>query len=135
MTEAIKNGKVLFADEKAGARQRQEGRFRWDCRIPRPKAPQATPQVGLRLLKPHPSAPSTPKLSGKAFHEASKRVSAIERKLAKLEEQKADLEQQMAAHDPSDYEGLGKLNDQLQAVTDESEELELEWMELSEQLE
>ncbi|WP_192917824.1 hypothetical protein, partial [Bifidobacterium dentium] len=47
----------------------------------------------------------------------------------------ADLEQQMAAHDPSDYEGLGKLNDQLQAVTDESEELELEWMELSEQLE
>ena len=56
-------------------------------------------------------------------------------KLAKLEEQKADLEAQMAAHDPSDYEGLGKLNDQLQAVTDESEELELEWMELSEQLE
>ncbi len=47
------------------------------------------------------------------FHEASKRVSAIDRKLAKLEEQKADLEQQMAAHDPSDYEGLGKLNDQL----------------------
>lgn len=72
---------------------------------------------------------------GKAFHEASKRVAAIERKLAKLEEQKADLEAQMAAHDPSDYEGLGKLNEQLQAVTDESESLEMEWMELSEQLE
>ena len=28
----------------------------------------------------------------------------------------------MAAHDPSDYEGLGKLNEQLQAVTDESED-------------
>ena len=55
--------------------------------------------------------------------------------LAKLEEQKADLEAQMAAHDPSDYEGLGKLNEQLQAVTDESESLEMEWMELSEQLE
>ena len=73
--------------------------------------------------------------TGKAFHDASKRVSAIERKLAKLEEQKADLEAQMAAHDPSDYEGLGKLNEQLQAVTDESESLEMEWMELSEQLE
>ena len=33
-----------------------------------------------------------------------------------LEEQKADLEAQMAAHDPSDYEGLGKLNEQLQSV-------------------
>ena len=81
------------------------------------------------------SSSSTPKLTGKAFHEASKRVAAIERKLAKLEEQKADLEAQMAAHDPSDYEGLGKLNEQLQAVTDESESLEMEWMELSEQLE
>ena len=81
------------------------------------------------------SAAAAPKLTGKAFHETSKRVAAIERKLAKLEEQKADLEAQMAAHDPSDYEGLGKLNEQLQAVTDESESLEMEWMELSEQLE
>lgn len=78
---------------------------------------------------------TTPKLTGKAFHEASKRVKTIERKLAKLEEQKKDLEQQMAAHDPSDYAGLNELNDQLKAVTDESEELTLEWMELSEQLE
>ena len=45
------------------------------------------------------------------------------------------MEARMAAHDPSDYEGLNKLNEQLQAVTDESESLEMEWMELSEQLE
>ena len=99
-----------------------------------------SPSVSLRSTAPSSEGAnngedSTSKLTGKAFHEASKRVAAIERKLAKLEEQKADLEAQMAAHDPSDYEGLGKLNDQLQAVTDESEELELEWMELSEQLE
>ena len=67
-----------------------------------------------------------------SFLAAKKRSDAT---LAKLEEQKADLEAQMAAHDPSDYEGLGKLNEQLQAVTDESESLEMEWMELSEQLE
>ena len=67
-----------------------------------------------------------------SFLAAKKRSNAT---LAKLEEQKADLEAQMAAHDPSDYEGLGKLNEQLQAVTDESESLEMEWMELSEQLE
>jgi ATP-binding cassette subfamily F protein uup len=41
----------------------------------------------------------------------------------------------MAAHDPSDYEGLNKLNGQLQAVSDESGALEAEWMELSEKLE
>lgn len=76
-----------------------------------------------------------PKLTGKAFHEASKRVKAIERKLAKLEDQKADLEQQMAAHDPADYEGLNKLNGLLTAINAESDDLTAEWMELSEQLE
>ncbi|WP_412030642.1 ABC-F family ATP-binding cassette domain-containing protein [Bifidobacterium tsurumiense] len=75
------------------------------------------------------------KLSGKAFHEASKRVSAIERKLAKLEESKESLESQMASHDPSDFEGLNDLNQQLNAVNEEVESLEGEWMELAEQLE
>ncbi|KAB8294361.1 ABC transporter ATP-binding protein [Bifidobacterium avesanii] len=74
------------------------------------------------------------KLTGKAYHEAGKRVRAIERKLAKLEEQKDKLEQEMAAHDPSDYEGLNKLNTQLTAIGTESDDLEAEWLELSEQL-
>lgn len=77
----------------------------------------------------------TPKLTGKAFHEASKRVSQIERKLAKLEEEKSELETRMAAHDPSDYAGLNEMNVRLQAIAEEAEPLELEWMELSEQLE
>lgn len=78
---------------------------------------------------------TTPKLTGKAFHEASKRVSQIERKLAKLEEEKSELETRMAEHDPSDYAGLNEMNVRLQAITEEAEPLELEWMELSEQLE
>ena len=132
MTEAIKNGKDPFADEKAG--KTGKGRKNSDAGDPATTAPS----VGGAASSPSTgdsSSASTPKLTGKAFHDASKRVSAIERKLAKLEEQKADLEAQMAAHDPSDYEGLGKLNEQLQSVTDESESLEMEWMELSEQLE
>lgn len=80
------------------------------------------------------SASDQPKLAGKAYHEASKRVRAIERKIAKLEEQKDALEQEMAAHDPSDYEGLNKLNGQLSAINSESDDLEAEWLELSEQL-
>ena len=132
MTEAIKNGKDPFADENAG--KAGKGRKNSDAGDPATTAPS----VGGAASSPSTgdsSSAATPKLTGKAFHDASKRVSAIERKLAKLEEQKADLEAQMAAHDPSDYEGLGKLNEQLQSVTDESESLEMEWMELSEQLE
>ena len=128
MTEAIKNGKDPFADEKTGkAGKASKGG----------NAAASASVVGdsSSVSADGDSAAAAPKLTGKAFHEASKRVAAIERKLAKLEEQKADLEAQMAAHDPSDYEGLGKLNEQLQAVTDESESLEMEWMELSEQLE
>lgn len=132
MTEAIKNGKDPFADEKSGknCKTRKNG----DAG----DSATTAPSVGGAASSPSTgdsSSASAPKLTGKAFHEASKRVAAIERKLAKLEEQKADLEAQMAAHDPSDYEGLGKLNEQLQALTDESESLEMEWMELSEQLE
>ena len=128
MTEAIKNGKDPFADEKTGkAGKASKGG--------NDAASASVAGDSSSVSADGDSAAAAPKLTGKAFHEASKRVSAIERKLAKLEEQKADLEAQMAAHDPSDYEGLGKLNEQLQAVTDESESLEMEWMELSEQLE
>lgn len=128
MTEAIKNGKDPFADEKTGkAGKASKGG--------NDAASASVAGDSSSVSADGDSAAATPKLTGKAFHEASKRVAAIERKLAKLEEQKADLEAQMAAHDPSDYEGLGKLNEQLQSVTDESESLEMEWMELSEQLE
>ena len=128
MTEAIKNGKDPFADEKTGkAGKASKGG--------NDAASASVVGDSSSVSADGDSAAATPKLTGKAFHEASKRVAAIERKLAKLEEQKADLEAQMAAHDPSDYGGLGKLNEQLQSVTDESESLEMEWMELSEQLE
>lgn len=128
MTEAIKNGKDPFADEKTGkAGKASKGG--------NDAASASVVGDSSSVSADGDSAAAAPKLTGKAFHEASKRVAAIERKLAKLEEQKADLEAQMAAYDPSDYEGLGKLNEQLQSVTDESESLEMEWMELSEQLE
>ncbi|WEV75149.1 ABC-F family ATP-binding cassette domain-containing protein [Bifidobacterium sp. ESL0800] len=81
------------------------------------------------------SRSSEPKLTGKAFHDATRRLSAIERKLAKLETEKSKIEQQMAEHDPADYEGLGKLNEQLNANSDEKDTLEAEWMDLSEQVE
>jgi predicted nucleic acid-binding Zn-ribbon protein len=76
------------------------------------------------------------KLSGRAFHDATKRISAIERRLAKLEESKADIESLMAAHDPSDFQGLNALNQATgRACRNETQSLEDEWMELSEQVE
>lgn len=78
--------------------------------------------------------PEAPKLSGKAYADASRRVSAIERKLEKIATQREQLEAQMAAHDPSDYAGLNELNGQLQALAAESDGLEAEWLDLSEQM-
>ncbi len=77
---------------------------------------------------------SAPKLTGKAYHDATRRVAAIERKLAKLEDQKSNIESQMASHDPSDFVGLQALNEELQQNAKETSDLEEEWMELSEQL-
>ena len=75
-----------------------------------------------------------PKLTGKAYHDAARRVSAIERKLTKLEEEKSQIEAQMAVHNPSDFVGLQSLNEDLQKNEQETSALEDEWMELSEQL-
>ena len=135
MTEAIKNGKNPFADEKSADKGRGNGNTgdsHADVGSATACAGMATGAIGDSAGSP---AADSAKLTGKAFHETSKRVAAIERKLAKLEERKAELESQMAEHDPGDYEGLGKINGRLQAVADESESLEMEWMELSEQLE
>nr|WP_055427722.1 ABC-F family ATP-binding cassette domain-containing protein [Bifidobacterium aesculapii] len=135
MVEDLKNGKGLpdevagIAGTGAGKAKRKGGAESAAVSVATGDASSAVDGDGQAAEQ------TTPKLTGKAFHEASKRVKTIERKLDKLEERKADLEQQMAAHDPSDYAGLNELNDQLKAVTDESEELTLEWMELSEQLE
>lgn len=130
MVEDLKNGKGLPEDRGgfAGTGGSSAKRGAQGKGSAAESLPQSTSSEGAQDS-------AEPKLSGKAFHEASKRVNAIERKLAKLEEQKSDLEAQMASHDPSDYEGLNKLNEQLTAVNSESDDLEAEWLELSEQLE
>ena len=130
MVEDLKNGKGLPEDKAgfAGTGGSSAKRGAQGKGSAAESLPQSTSSEGSQDS-------AEPKLSGKAFHEASKRVNAIERKLAKLEEQKSDLEAQMASHDPSDYEGLNKLNEQLTAVNGESDDLEAEWFELSEQLE
>lgn len=81
------------------------------------------------------SAGKTSTLSGKERRELTKRINAIERKLDKLKEEKAGIEASMAAHDPSDFVGLGELTGQVQDIDAQREELEIEWLELEEKLE
>ena len=60
---------------------------------------------------------------------------SIERKLAKLADQRKDLERQMAEHDPGDYQGLNELNSKLKDLTGQSDQLEEEWLTIGEELE
>ena len=75
---------------------------------------------------------SAAKASGAEVRAAQKEINQIDRKLAKLADQKAKLDDKMASHDPSDYEGLASLSAEQQGIQDEIDELEMRWMELSE---
>lgn len=75
---------------------------------------------------------SAAKASGAEVRAAQKEINQIDRKLAKLADQKAKLEEKMASHDPSDYEGLADLSTQQQGIQDEIGDLEMRWIELSE---
>ena len=139
MVEDLKNGKPLPVLEPAYGKKRKSASVNADTvesgDTGVSSTAETTAEVAADAEESESGDISRPKLTGKAFHDASKRVAAIDRKLAKLEEQKADLEAQMAQHDPSDYAGLNALNEQLKVVNDESDDLTAEWMELSEQLE
>ena len=79
--------------------------------------------------------PNQAKAERVARRNLSKQASAIERKLAKLADQRKDLERQMAEHDPGDYQGLNELNSKLKDLTEQSDQLEEEWLTIGEELE
>ena len=79
--------------------------------------------------------PNQAKAERVARRNLNKQASAIERKLAKLANQRKDLERQMAEHDPGDYQGLNELNSKLKDLTGQSDQLEEEWLTIGEELE
>lgn len=80
-------------------------------------------------------SPSEPKLSGSEARAAQKELGAVERKLQKLNKEAEALDETMAAADPSDFEGLGKLSAQKSELQEQMDELEMRWLELGEALE
>jgi ABC transport system ATP-binding/permease protein len=79
-----------------------------------------------------PPASAAPKgLGGAELRNAQKELAAAERKLVKLNENIAALHQELAAHDQTDYTGLGALSTKLTATEAELAALEERWLELS----
>ncbi|WP_353987476.1 ABC-F family ATP-binding cassette domain-containing protein [Ruicaihuangia caeni] len=78
---------------------------------------------------------SSPTLSGAERRNAEKEVSSIDRKLTKLNAELERLHADFAAHNQSDYSGLGRLQREQQQLEQQIEELEMRWLELSESLE
>ncbi|MGE3193494.1 MAG: ABC-F family ATP-binding cassette domain-containing protein [Microbacteriaceae bacterium] len=101
------------------------GRAGRDAAVPRP-----APGFDTR-----PAVATHPALAGAARREAEKELSATDRRLAKLADSIRAKHDEFAAHDQSDYQGLGALQQQLTALEDEHAALEERWLELSELLE
>ena len=74
-------------------------------------------------------------LSGSAKRDAEKELAATDRRLAKLADGIRSTHDEFAAHDQSDYVGLGALQQRLSTLEDEHAALEERWLELSELLE
>jgi ABC transport system ATP-binding/permease protein len=81
------------------------------------------------------AAPRSPALQGAARRDAEKELASLDRRLAKLGERIAAQHAAFAAHDQSDYVGLGALQAELATLESETAALEERWLELSEQLE
>jgi len=79
-----------------------------------------------------PDAPS--KLGGAELRNAQKEYAAAGRKIEKLSGQIADVHSRMAAHDQSDYTGLGALAKEIADLQAQLDTVEFRWLELEELL-
>lgn len=100
---------------------------------------QSTHSGTARADSSHPTEASStsspePKLSGAERRQAEKELAATERRLEKLQGQLSDLDERLAAHDQSDYEGLSALGNDRSQLMDDQLTLEERWLELSELL-
>lgn len=98
-------------------------------------APTGSPTRADADAAPAPAA-STPgsELSGAERRALEKEVSAAERKIAKLDAEIQQLHAKMAAHDQTDYTGLGEITAKIQALGDDIAETEERWLEASDRL-
>ncbi len=89
----------------------------------------ATPAAGASA-----GAPAAPVLSGAERRAAEKEMSALDRRIARVGADRQEVLDAFAAHDQSDYAGLGTLQAKLGALEAEVEQLEERWLEVAELL-
>lgn len=77
------------------------------------------------------AAPGKPALGGAELRNAQKELASIDRKVAKQQAKITELHNTLAAHDQSDYAGLGSLTAQVAAAEDAVAGYETRWVELS----
>ena len=82
-----------------------------------------------------PKAARVPALTGADLRNAEKEVSAINRKITKLQAEIVTAHEALATHDQSDFTGLGELTALTAKLADEVATLEARWLLLSEQIE
>ncbi len=82
-----------------------------------------------------PATPAASALTGAARRAAEKELASIDRRLEKLQREIAEAHERLAAHDQSDFTGLGVLTVELGELEASVADLETRWLELSEQLE
>jgi len=75
-----------------------------------------------------------PKLTNARRRELKKRFDAVERKMQKLADKPDELRGELASIDPTDFEALVAKQKEIDDVQVQLDELETEWLELSEQL-
>lgn len=83
--------------------------------------------------RPEPSTDNAG-LTGARRRGVQKEIAAVERRLGRVETETAGLHRKLAEHDPSDYQGLQRLSEQLNSLEAETADLEERWLELSDQL-
>ncbi len=88
--------------------------------------------TGAAALKAAPQDGNS--ISGADLRATQKEISAIERKLTKLDGQIKDAQRRQAEHDQGDYEGLRALTAGVRELEAEVTALEERWLELSESL-
>ncbi len=90
--------------------------------------------ASVTATAPASTAPSAPTLSGAERRTLEKELSALERRIAKVQGQVDALHVQLAEHDVSDYSGIAALHEQVRGFEAELESAEERWLELGELL-
>ncbi len=97
-------------------------------------APTPRPGVSSQEIHAEPAPVATVKPGTAEERALRKDIARLDKRLARIAEQEASLEADIAAHS-HDYEKLAELTPRYDALRAEREELEQEWLEAAEQLE